>query len=132
MATHNDEAPDPRALLQEQAQQMAQELLRTADVPGKLGWTSFDFEIDPFDPYVDDLAGMISQGQATREMVSSLLGLSIDRHVPLASRLKLLRELEKRGAAEVRLDVRGQVSKVAEALQHLSLPLSSIGLAWAL
>jgi hypothetical protein len=128
----SDEAQDPRQEMEDQLQGMAQELLRTADLAALLGWSDFDFEIDLFDPRLDDLESVISEGRATSEQLSALLAPAMDGHVTLPVRLKLLREVERRIAGEVRLDVRSQGVTVIKALHHLPLRASSIGLLWKL
>jgi len=132
MTDSADEAPDPRQLMEEQYQRMAQELLRTVELAEKLNWSEFDFEVDFFDPFLDDIEGVLSQGQATPEQMSSLLASPMDRHLTLPVRLKLLREVERRIAGEMRLDVRGEAGTVAKALHHLPLRASTIGLLWKL
>src|SRR5262247_1748111 len=132
MPESSDEAPDPREALNAQFQELAQELLRTVDLSEKLGWTEFDFEVDPFDPFLDDIEAILAEGRATPEQMSALLGPAMDRHVTLAVRLKLLRETERRIASEVRLDVRSQSATVVKAFHHLPLRASTIGLLWKL
>ncbi|HZL70912.1 MAG TPA: hypothetical protein VFC86_00530, partial [Planctomycetota bacterium] len=132
MTDSADEAPDPRQMMEEQYQRMAQELLRTVELAEKLNWSEFDFEVDFFDPFLDDIEGVLSQGQATPEQMSSLLASPMDRHLTLPVRLKLLREVERRIAGEMRLDVRGEAGTVAKALHHLPLRASTIGLLWKL
>lgn len=111
---------------------MSRELLETADLGEKLGWNEFDFEVDPDDPLLDDLEGLLATGQPAQEALSSLFMMGLERHVGLPMRLKLLHELERRLAGEVRLDVRAQGATVLRALQHLALPVTSIGLVWHL
>ena len=132
MGRAGDEAPDPGPGVQDQLQGMARELLRTADLPPKLGWTGFDFEVDLHDPTLDDLEGVIASGRAAPEQVSTLLAPALDRHLTLPVRLKLLHELERRAADEVRLDVRGEAATVVKALHHLPLRASALGLLWKL
>src|SRR5262245_49915180 len=132
MTDSADEAPDPRQMMEEQFQRLAQELLRTVDLAEKLGWTEFDFEVDFFDPFLDDIEGVLAQGQATPDQMSALLASPMDRHLTLPVRLKLLRELERRVAGEVRLDVRSEAGTVIKALHHLPLRASTIGLLWKL
>jgi hypothetical protein len=132
MASTSDEAPDPRQALEEHYQELAQELLRTVDLSEKLGWTQFDFEVDPFDPFLDDIESILAEGRAGPEQMSALLSPAMDRHLTLPVRLKLLRDLERRVASEIRLDVRGQAATVVKALHHLPLRASSIGLLWKL
>ncbi|HKS17272.1 MAG TPA: hypothetical protein VJU16_08160, partial [Planctomycetota bacterium] len=132
MAESADEAPDPRQMMEEQYQQMAQELLRTVDLAEKLAWSEFDFDVDPYDPSLDDIEGILAEGRATPEQMSALLAPSMDRHVTLPVRLKLLHEVERRIGAEVRLDVRGEAGTVVKALHHLPLRASTIGLLWKL
>jgi hypothetical protein len=132
MGRADDEAPDPNRELQDQLQGMARDLLRTADLPPKLGWSDFDFGVDPYDPTLDDLEGVLASGRAAPEQISTLLAPALDRHVTLPVRLGLLRELERRAAGEVRLDVRTEVSTVVKALHHLPLRASALGLLWKL
>jgi len=132
MAHASDEAQDPRQAMDDQLQNMAQELLRTADLAALLGWSEFDFEIDGFDPRLDDLESVLAGGRATSEQLSALLAPAMDSHVTLPVRLKLLKEVERRIAGEVRLDVRSQGVTVLKALHHLPLRASSIGLLWKL
>jgi hypothetical protein len=132
MSPSADEAPDPREAINEQYQAMAQELLRTVELSEKLAWTEFDFEVDPFDPALDDIEGFLAQGRATPEQMSALLAPAMDRHLTLPVRLKLLREVERRIAAEMRLDVRSEAATVIKALHHLALRASTIGLLWKL
>lgn len=132
MASVGDEAPDPRAELQETAERMAQDLMRTAELAEKLRWADFDFEVDRYDPYLDDLEAFLTSGQATRELISQLIAHCLSRHLTLDVRHKALLETEKRLASEVRLDVR-QLGQVAiRGLQHLTLPATSLGLLWQL
>src|SRR5687768_7271067 len=105
MTESADEAPEARQAMEEQYQQLAQELLRTVDLAEKLAWSEFDFEVDPFDPFLDDIEGVLSEGRATPEQMSALLATPMDRHLALPVRLKLLREVERRIASEMRLDV---------------------------
>src|SRR5687767_297076 len=132
MPESSDEAPDPRQAMEAQFQELAQELLRTVELAGKLGWTDFDFDVDPFDPFLDDIEGILAEGQATPEQMSALLATPMDRHVTLPVRLKLLREVERKIAGEMRLDVRGEAATVVKALHHLPLRPSTIGLLWKL
>src|SRR5258705_4319175 len=132
MAHASDEAQDPRQAMDDQLQNMAQELARTADLAALPGWSEFDFEIDRFDPRLDDLESVLAGGRATSEQLSALLAPAMDSHVTLPVRLKLLREVERRIAGELRLDVRSQGVTVLKALHHLSLRASSIGLLWKL
>ncbi len=111
---------------------MAQELMRTAELPPKLGWTHFDFKVDAYDPYLDDLESFLASGQASKELLSSLLSHSLERHVTVAVRHQLMLEIEKRLVAEVRLDLRQLGQAAIRAMHHLQLPLSSVGLAWQL
>src|SRR5688572_6857583 len=132
MTDADDEAPDPRQMMDEQYQRLAQELLRTVDLAEKLNWTEFDFDVDFFDPSLDDIEGVLASGQATPDQMSALLASPMDRHVTLPVRLKLLREVERRIAGEMRLDVRGEAGTVVKALHHLPLRPSTIGLLWKL
>jgi hypothetical protein len=132
MPESSDEAPDPREALNEQFQELAQELLRTVDLSEKLGWSEFDFEVDAFDPFLDDIESLLAEGRASPEQMSALLAPAMDRHVTLPVRLKLLRETERRIANEVRLDVRSQAATVVKAFHHLPLRASTIGLLWKL
>jgi hypothetical protein len=132
MAEGSDEPPDARQALNDQYQELAQELLRTVDLSEKLGWTEFDFDVDPFDPFLDDIETLLAQGQATPEQMSAILAPALDRHLTLPVRLKLLREVERRISNEMRLDVRAQGATVVKALHHLPLRGSSIGLLWKL
>ncbi len=116
----------------DQFEELARELLRTVELAEKLAWTEFDFEVDAFDPALDDIEGFLAEGRATPEQMSALLAPAMDRHVTLAVRLKLLREVEHRIAAELRLDVRGEAATVVKALHHLPLRASTIGLLWKL
>src|SRR5258705_798592 len=124
MAHASDEAQDPRQAMDDQLQNMAQELLRTADLAAQLGWSEFDFEIDRFDPRLDDLESVLAGGRATSEQLSALLAPAMDSHVTLPVRLKLLREGERRIASEVRLDGRSQVWTVLDGLHDHSLRAS--------
>jgi len=130
--TADDEAPDPRLAMDQQYQELAQELLRTVGLAEKLAWSEFDFEVDPYDPALDDIEGFLAEGRATPEQMSALLAPAMDRHVTLPVRLKLLREVERRIAAELRLDVRSEGATVVKALHHLPLRASTIGLLWKL
>jgi len=132
MTESADEAPDPQQAMEAHFQEMAQELLRTVELAGKLGWTDFDFEADPFDPFLDDIEGILAEGQATPEQMSGLLATPMDRHVTLPVRLKLLHEVERKMAGELRLDVRAEAATVVKALHHLPLRASTIGLLWKL
>src|SRR5262245_58194203 len=132
MASPSDEAPDPQQALNDQFQELAQELLRTVDLSGKLNWTEFDFEVDFFEPHLDDIETILAEGRATPEQMSALLAPAMDRQVTLPVRLKLLREVERRMASEMRLDVRAQAGTVVKALHHLPLRASTIGLLWKL
>ena len=132
MSQSADEVPDPRQAMDEQLQGMAQELLRTAELSEKLAWTEFDFDVDPFDPALDDIESFLAEGRATPEQMSALLAPAMDRHFTLSVRMKLMHEVERRIASEMRLDVRGEAATVLKALHHLPLRASTIGLLWKL
>src|SRR5258705_14004163 len=128
MAHASDEAQDPRQAMDDQLQNMAQELLRTADLAAQLGWSEFDFEIDRFDPRLDDLESVLAGGRATSEPLSALLAPAMDSHVTLPVPLKLLRQVERRIASEVRLDDRSPGVAGVTGLHPLRPRASSIGL----
>ncbi len=132
MPPASDEPEDPRAALQREAQQMAQRLMRTSDLPPKLGWEDFDFRVDPFDPLLDDLEQVVASGRKDNETVQAIIQIGLERHLTLPVRHALFVELQSRLRSEVRLDVRQDAGTVTRALQQLSLPAQSIGLVWAL
>src|SRR6185503_19626108 len=116
----SDEAVDPHLLLQQQAEEMARELIRTIELGPKLQWNEFDFEVDLFDPTLDDLEGVLSQGQRPDQAVISLICTAgLGRHFTPKIRLRLLHELTSRLGGEVRLDVREQARTLMKALHHL-------------
>jgi hypothetical protein len=127
-----DEPSDPRVEMQRQAQEMAQALMETAELPSKLDWEEFDFKVDPFDPLLDDLEGFIASGKKDNETITSIFQVGMPRHVTLEGRHGVLAELATRMASDVRLDVRQEARLVLRALQQLHVPPMSIGAIWAL
>ncbi len=132
MSPAADEPSDPRVHLQRQAQEMMQQLMRTSELPGRMGWTDFDFGVSPFDPLLDDLEQIVSSGQRDNETVTALLQIGLQRHITLEVRHALLVELERHLGSEIRLDIREQAGHVLRALQQLQLPAQSIGIIWGL
>ncbi len=125
----DDEAVDPRVAYQQQAQAMAMELLRTAELAHKLKWDTFDFKVDVFDPMIDDFGGLLQAGdRVNREALSMVLAQGLDRHFTLEARYRLIEEIGRRFASEVLLDVREQGRTAMRALHQLQIGGRSIGL----
>jgi len=124
-----DEPVDPRALMQQQAQAIAVELLRTAELAPKLQWEEFDFAVDLFDPTCEDFAALLQAGErVNREAASLVLGQGIERHFTLPVRFRLIAEIGRRIGSDMRLDLREQGRSLMRALHNLSIPGRSVGL----
>jgi hypothetical protein len=79
------------------------DLKATFNLPERLGWSSFDFEVDLFDPLIDDVLELVKEGweKADPTRLTVRMALGLERHATLRLRDRLagaLEEVAQKGA----------------------------------
>jgi hypothetical protein len=79
------------------------DLKATLNLPERLGWNSFDFEVDLFDPLIDDVLELVKEGweKADPTRLTVRMALGLERHATLRLRDRLagaLEEVAQKGA----------------------------------
>jgi|GEM_PF-3699377 len=120
----------PRGLDDARLERVQLQVIGTMDLPAKLDWTDFDFEVDLFDPVLDDLHELIAEAKEgpSDEDLLLLVAKGLVRHTTLEVRARCAEELERRLASIKSRKVVEDGELAMGALVDEDWPAPSIGL----
>lgn len=126
--TEGKDPPAPDGQDQEVERRLI-DLKATFQLPDRLGWKSFDFEVDLFDPVIDDVVDLAKDGweQAPPEQLTVRMAFGMERHVTLRLRDRLAAALEEARKKGVGGRTRQLIAAALAGLEDLQMKPILIG-----